>query len=181
MRPSSARLNHRLATLTAWDASLALTANNWSEVAWLRGLLRAVSRLGDGVFWYALMVALLAAGGQVALVPVAQMVVAGAAGVLVYKLLKRHTLRPRPYQVRTDIRLCGEPLDQFSFPSGHTLHAVSFTFIVLHHFPALAPLLLPFAALVALSRVVLGLHYPSDVLAGATLGALVAAASFALV
>jgi undecaprenyl-diphosphatase len=179
MRRSSLRLNHRLAALTAWDASLALTANHWAEVAWLRGLLRVASRLGDGIFWYALMAALLAAGGRLALVPVAQMVAAGAAGVLVYKLLKRHTLRPRPYQVRTDIRLCGEPLDQFSFPSGHTLHAVSFTVVALHHFPALAPLLLPFAALVALSRVVLGLHYPSDVLAGAVLGALIAAATFA--
>lgn len=179
MRRSSLRLTHRIAALTAWDASLALTANHWSEVAWLRGLLRVASRLGDGMFWYALMAALLAAGGRLALVPVAQMVAAGAAGVLVYKLLKRHTLRPRPYQVRTDIRLCGEPLDQFSFPSGHTLHAVSFTVIALHHFPALAPLLLPFAALVALSRVVLGLHYPSDVLAGAVLGALIATASFA--
>jgi undecaprenyl-diphosphatase len=179
MRRSSLRLNHRLAALTAWDASLALTANHWSEVAWLRGLLRIISRLGDGIFWYALMAALLAAGGRLALLPVAQMVAAGAAGVLVYKLLKRHTLRPRPYQVRTDIRLCGEPLDQFSFPSGHTLHAVSFTVVALHHFPALAPLLLPFASLVALSRVVLGLHYPSDVLAGAVLGALIAAASFA--
>jgi undecaprenyl-diphosphatase len=39
---------------------------------------------------------------------------------------------------------------------------------------------LPFAALVALSRVVLGLHYPSDVVAGALLGAAVAALSFAL-
>ena len=62
------------------------------------------------------------------------------------------------------------PLDEYSFPSGHTLHAVSFTIIAVYHYPALAWLLLPFAVLVALSRVVLGLHYPSDVLAGALLG-----------
>jgi membrane-associated phospholipid phosphatase len=57
------------------------------------------------------------------------------------------------------------PLDEFSFPSGHTLHAVSFTIVALAYYPWLAPLLVPFTAGVALSRVVLGLHYPSDVLA----------------
>jgi hypothetical protein len=62
------------------------------------------------------------------------------------------------------------PLDQFSFPSGHTLHAVSFATVACAHFPELAPLLLPFALLVAASRPSLGPHYPSDVLAGASIG-----------
>jgi len=62
------------------------------------------------------------------------------------------------------------PLDEFSFPSGHTLHAVTFTIIALAYAPLLAPLLLPFALLVAASRVVLGLHYPSDVLAATLIG-----------
>lgn len=61
-------------------------------------------------------------------------------------------------------------LDEFSFPSGHTLQAVSFSVVALAWYPALAPLLLPFTALVATSRVVLGLHYPSDVLAAIAIG-----------
>jgi undecaprenyl-diphosphatase len=68
----------------------------------------------------------------------------------------------------------GKPLDRFSFPSGHTLHAVSFTVIAAGAFPVLALVLLPAAVLIALSRVVLGLHYPTDVLAGALLGATIA-------
>jgi len=72
------------------------------------------------------------------------------------------------------------PLDQFSFPSGHTLHAVAFTTIAIAHYPQLAFLLIPFAFLVALSRMVLGLHYPSDVLAGAAIGAAIAGISLVL-
>ena len=73
----------------------------------------------------------------------------------------------------------GKPLDRFSFPSGHTLHAVSFTVSVCSSLPALAVVLVPAAVLIALSRVVLGLHYPSDVLAGGLLGALLGAAATA--
>jgi undecaprenyl-diphosphatase len=47
---------------------------------------------------------------------------------------------------------------------------VCFTLIAVCGFPYLAPVLVPFALLVALSRVVLGLHYPSDVLVGALIG-----------
>ena len=72
------------------------------------------------------------------------------------------------------------PLDRYSFPSGHTLHAVLFTAIAIHHVPALAIVLVPFALLVAALRVVLGLYYLIDVLAGAALGALIAAVSQAL-
>lgn len=177
MRRHSESLASRLTALVERDAALALAVNHWSAIAWVRGLLRVVSRLGDGIFWYALLGALVAAGGAGALRCAAQLIVAGVAGVALYKVLKRRTLRPRPYQVRSDIRLCGDPLDQFSFPSGHTLHAVCFTLIITAHFPALAPLLVPFTCLVALSRVVLGLHYPSDVLAGVVLGGAIAGAA----
>jgi undecaprenyl-diphosphatase len=74
----------------------------------------------------------------------------------------------------------GKTLDQFSFPSGHTMHAVGFSIVALSYHPELFWLLVPFAALVALSRPILGLHYPSDVVAGAALGALIASISLTL-
>ena len=78
------------------------------------------------------------------------------------------------------INLAMPPLDRYSFPSGHTLHAVSFAWQAIAHFPALSWILVPAASLIALSRVVLGLHYPTDVLAGAAIGALLAACGLAL-
>jgi undecaprenyl-diphosphatase len=87
-------------------------------------------------------------------------------------------LRPRPYEVHQDIWLTGRPLDRFSFPSGHTLHAVAFCSVGLTYYPELAWLLLPFTLMVGMSRVILGLHYPSDVIAGAAIGGAIAALTF---
>ena len=55
-----------------------------------------------------------------------------------------------------------------------------FSVVAIAFYPMLAWLLVPFTVLVAISRVVLGLHYPSDVLAGAALGALIAQSILAL-
>ena len=101
------------------------------------------------------------------------MATSAAAGLPLYKLLKRGTARPRPCMTAgSGLRALVPALDTHSFPSGHTLHAVAFTLVLVPHYPPLAWALVPFTLLVALSRVVLGLHYPSDVLAGAALGAL---------
>ena len=105
----------------------------------------------------------------------------GTIALLVYKLLKRWTRRPRPFASDVRIRAWVAPLDAFSFPSGHTLHAVAFTLVALAHYPALAWLLIPFSARVAASRVVLGLHYPSDVLAATAIGSALAGLSLWLV
>ncbi len=166
--------------LQALDNRLVLCSNRLSRHRALLDFMRVVSRLGDGVAWYVLAVALLIVGGRAAWAAVAQMSVAGLAGVVIYRFLKTRTLRPRPFEVVCDVVCAGVPLDRFSFPSGHTLHAASFSLILAEHFPALGPAVFGFALLVAASRPVLGLHYPSDVLAGAGIGAALAAIVTAL-
>jgi undecaprenyl-diphosphatase len=169
-----------LARLLRWDAQACIALNRAMRYAAVLYFFRAVSWLGDGIVWYSLMLALLLQQGADAALPVLHMAFVGAVCTATYRMVKRHTLRPRPYQVVQAVALGAQPLDTFSFPSGHTLHAVAFTLVACAHYPALTGILVAFTALVAASRVVLGLHYPSDVLAGALVGGIIAAASFAI-
>jgi undecaprenyl-diphosphatase len=118
--------------------------------------------------------------GPVALRPALVMSITGLAGVAIYKFLKHHLVRERPFVRHPGITLAMPPLDRYSFPSGHTLHAVAFTWQAVEHFPELGWVLIPLAALIATSRVVLGLHYPSDVIAGGAIGAALAIAAQSL-
>lgn len=170
-------VSSRILQVQSWDLNWCLRLNKYSADRNIAVFFKGVSRLGDGWFWYALGGGIALAGGAAAGGVVLQAGLTSAVGVGIYKLLKKHTLRPRPYQVHQAVVLGERPLDHFSFPSGHTLHAVLFTIMLGSHFPVLLPLLVPFMLLVAMSRVVLGLHYPTDVFAGATLGALLASVS----
>lgn len=156
-----------------------LRINRWARVTGVRRLFAGVSRLGDGAVWYALILLMPIIYGTAGVVPSLTMAITGAVGVLSYRWLKQHLVRERPYISHAGVHCAARPLDRYSFPSGHTLHAVAFTVVAAHFFPELIFLLAPFAALVALSRVVLGLHYPSDVVAGGTIGLILALAAIA--
>jgi len=160
------------------ERRLCIALNRWAaQRAWVR-LLRIVSRLGDGVFWYVLIGVLAIFGGLRGAHAALHMSLVGAVSATLYRVLKHWTRRPRPFRTHADIVAHIAPLDEFSFPSGHTLHAVGFTLVAVAWFPWLAALLVPFALLVALSRVALGVHYPSDVLAATVIGFVLAEASF---
>lgn len=156
------------------ERRVCLLANAAARQHVVRKLFQTVSRLGDGVFWYTLMAVLPIAFGVDGLLTSAQMLAAGLVGLALYKLLKHSLVRERPFIGLLGIECAMPPLDRYSFPSGHTLHAVLFTCIAVTHFPVLGLVLVPFALLVAASRVILGLHYPTDVAAGAALGATLA-------
>lgn len=141
---------------------------------------RFASRLGDGLFWHGLMSAILVMHGGSALYPVLHTGLTAGAGVLVYKVLKERMVRERPFITHEVICCNVRALDRYSFPSGHPLHAVSFSILRVSYYPGLAWLVIPFAVLVALSRLVLGPHYISDVLAGGLIDALLATASLHL-
>jgi undecaprenyl-diphosphatase len=147
--------------------------NRYLALAKVRTLFVVVSRLGDGVVWYLLILAMLTTSPAAAV----QMAVTGLIASGLQTVLKASLARERPFVTSPAIACGVAPLDRYSFPSGHTLHAVCFTALAVHHVPALAWVLVPFTALVMASRVILGLHYPSDVVAGALVGLALAVAS----
>ena len=167
-------LNTVIARFDAAEYGLCRKLNRGASFALPRRIFQIASWLGNGIVWYALILALPVLYGRTAAKPAIVMALSGALGVLIYALLKRVFVRERPFITHAAIDLGAAPLDRYSFPSGHTLHAVSFTWQACAHFPELAWVLVPLAALIAGSRVVLGLHYPSDVLAGAAIGAALA-------
>jgi undecaprenyl-diphosphatase len=148
--------------------------NRACQLSFVTRLFALISRMGDGIFWYCLMLVIPLIHGAAAVETSVRMAVTGVFGLTIYKLIKSSTGRLRPYMVDAGVRPGTPPLDLYSFPSGHTLHATSFAIIAAESVPGLFWLVVPFAVLVALSRVVLGLHYPTDVLAGAGIGALLA-------
>ncbi|URL59788.1 phosphatase PAP2 family protein [Luteibacter flocculans] len=152
------------------DRRVCVAANRWGARRAIGVFFGIISRLGDGVFWYALMSVIALVGGWHGVAVAVQMAITGLTALTLYRVLKRWTRRPRPFRTCPGVIAHVPPLDEFSFPSGHTLQAVSFTVVAVAHYPVLAPFLVGFAALVGASRVVLGLHYPSDVLAATAIG-----------
>lgn len=162
------------------EGDLCVRVNRLSRKAWVRHSFAAISKLGDGCFWALMAAALLVLHGRAALPQVVLMALTAASGLFIYRQLKERLVRERPY-IRHGGILCGTaPLDRYSFPSGHTLHAVSFTTLLVAFDPVLPIVAVPFAVLVAASRVILGLHYPSDVVVGAAIGFGIASTALAL-
>jgi len=172
--------NTFIARIDAAEYGLCRRLNRGASFAIPRRIFRIASRLGDGIVWYVLIFALPVLYGAAGVRPAIVMALTGALGVALYSLLKHLFVRERPFITHTAIDPAAAPLDRYSFPSGHTLHAVSFAWQASAHFPELAWVLLPLAALIAGSRVVLGLHYPTDVVAGAAIGAALAELGSAL-
>ncbi len=178
---ASARTAQLFRRVDAYEHGWCLRLNRGCGRPAVRELFATISRLGDGLFWYSLVLSLPLIYGESAWMPALRMAVAGFTGLALYKYLKSRLVRERPYISLAGIVPGTRALDRYSFPSGHTLHAVNFTVLITASYPELALLCVPFAMLVAASRVVLGLHYPSDVLAGGLIGAGLALVSMTLI
>ena len=144
----------------------------------LLGLFRGVSRLGDWPLSVIVGITLLVAQGWRAITGWA---VVSFLAVFLQKRIKNLYGRPRPCEQPQGPPQRAPIPDHGSFPSGHTLHAVMAAIVTTSLLPGVAPVFLLLAILMALSRVVLGVHYPSDVLAGAALGCVLGSTFLALI
>ncbi|MAK91456.1 MAG: phosphatase PAP2 family protein [Oceanospirillaceae bacterium] len=163
-----------------FELNLCQLLNRTGRYTSVRLFFKAISRLGDGVFWYTLALAMPLTMGARGLEAVGHMAITGLTCVLIYSQLKNRLVRQRPFISWDAINAHTAPLDLYSFPSGHTMNAVNFAVLFCVFAPALFWLVVPFAILVALSRVILGMHYPTDVLVGAALGLLISQLSLVI-
>ncbi len=168
--PSTSKASRFFSVVDQRELALCQSINRTLRFRPAQGYFRVVSRLGDGWLWYLVILAMPVLRPHDGLAIALLMVATGLTCTVTYKLLKRWLIRERPFISFPSINCGTPPLDRYSFPSGHTLHAACFNTVLAMTAPELAWLLLPFTLSVAASRVVLGLHYPSDVVAGATIG-----------
>lgn len=138
--------------------------------------------MSDGWLWVGATVGLAWGGTACQRVLTAAAVSAGLANILLI-FLKGRVRRLRPCDTTLswprDVRpVLFFPSDRYSFPSGHALNAFAVGSVLTLAFPAGTLPLLLVAASVASSRVFLGLHFLSDVLAGSAIGILIGVSVF---
>lgn len=152
------------------DQRLMLRVNRWPAPRWVRVWMLAATRGGDGWLWYAIGAMVLLFGGPARFRAVAAAALAVGVGIALFLRIKKATGRKRPcaYEPHCWARLL--PPDQFSFPSGHTITAFSVAVSLSLFYPDMSVGLLFCAISVAASRILLGMHFLSDVLAGAAIG-----------
>lgn len=152
------------------DHRLMRKVNKWPAPKWVRFWALAATRAGDGWLWYLAGVVVLLFGGPSRFLAAAASASAAFVGVGIFVSVKKISGRKRPCEIEPHCWARLLPPDRFSFPSGHTITAFSIAVTLGVFYPLfLAPLL--FCALsIAASRILLGMHFLSDVVVGAIVG-----------
>jgi undecaprenyl-diphosphatase len=137
--------------------------------SWLALRARAVSRTADGHLYVILplLLSMVSDAGDRLVLATA---LAFGAERAIYWVLKNTLRRKRPAQALPGFQSTIIAADEFSFPSGHTSAAFLFATLLFLHFGPLALPAYGWAMAVAMSRVYLGVHFPTDTLVGAALG-----------
>ncbi len=154
------------------DHRLMRCVHRWRAPRWVRLWMICATRGGDGWLWYLLGAMLAAVGGAPGAQAVQESTLAAGAGIGLFLWLKRVTGRKRPCALEPHCWSRLLPPDQFSFPSGHTITAFAVAVPLVSHFPGMGPGLWFCAVSIGVSRILLGMHFLSDVTAGAILGSL---------
>jgi len=167
-------------TIYAYDVSLFLWVNQRKSQRFLVRCARYISKTGDGYLYIALAGILSWISDATAMLLLSSLTVGFLIERVVYVALKNICRRESP---PTALKIPGFiiPSDRFSFPSGHTSAAFLVATQLSFFYPALTFLLLPWAVLVGMARVVLAVHFPTDTLIGALMGTALAATSLEIV
>jgi len=162
------------------DHRLMRHVNRWRAPRWIRIWAICATRGGDGWLWYAMSAAILFFGGAQRFEAAGAGLTAALAGVVLFMGIKKHTSRRRPCAIAPHAWATLLPPDQFSFPSGHTITAFAFAVPFALFYPSLLAGVLFCAFSIAVSRVLLGMHFLSDVIAGAGIGSVLGYCAYLL-
>lgn len=136
--------------------------------------IRMISRSGDGYTQAIIPLSLFLLDTQIAWEFTHLVLIAFIIERPLYLILKNGLKRKRPPEIIPDFTSIIRASDQFSFPSGHTMAAFLLAGLCVFQFGSMAWPIYIWASLVGFSRVVLGVHFPSDILAGAFIGSILA-------
>jgi undecaprenyl-diphosphatase len=165
------RIRNLVNFVASRDLRLADLLREWSPPRPVRVWMVSSSRAGDGWLWAALGIPVLWYGGEQRYRVLAVLTLAAAVGIGLFSVLKRVAVRKRPCAMQAFTWFQKLPPDHFSFPSGHSLTAFAVTVPLSLYYPSYMYGLYFCAASIATSRVMLGMHFLSDVVAGSAIGA----------
>ncbi len=169
-----------LQLIATGDHKLMRKVNKWPAPRWIRLSSIAATRIGDGWLWYLLGLLILLFGGDGRLTAIAATGSAAVVGIGLFVSIKKVSGRQRPCEIEPHVWANLLPPDRFSFPSGHTITAFAVAVTMGMFYPFLFGPLLFCALIIAASRILLGMHFLSDVLVGALLGTGLALTSHAV-
>ncbi|MBI4745282.1 MAG: phosphatase PAP2 family protein [Deltaproteobacteria bacterium] len=157
-------------TIYKYDSLISYRLGDLKSHRWLRDLMVISSKLGDGSIWLFLSLSLLLFGGIEGQKAVLIGTISVILCVAIFKAIKHSTTRKRPFETYVDMEFILPPPDEYSFPSGHSINAFAIATAAAWFFPLLFIPLFVMASLIAISRVFLSLHYPTDVIVGGLIG-----------
>ena len=131
---------------------------------------RITSFSGDGYFYPVMALSILFLDQAEGLPIFLSVLIAFFIEIPLFITLKKLFKRDRPFEQLSCAYKLVQPNDKFSLPSGHSAAAFLIATLLAFYYPIVTPVVFTWASLVGLSRVMLGVHYPSDILSGALLG-----------
>lgn len=158
-------------TIYRYDSLISYRLRDMRSQRWFSALMVISSKLGDSSLWLFLGISLILFGGATGRKAVLIALLSVLLCTAIFKAVKNTTTRKRPFEKYTDMEFILPPPDEYSFPSGHSMNAFAIATVAAYYFPLFFAPLFTMASLIAVSRVFLALHYPTDVVVGAVIGA----------